>query len=152
MASIKGDWMIYVDFTSLIGQFPRLLIGRILVLLNSDWLRSIREKVKLACLVVKETTASLAGIIAVETLSPRWNPRTNLQEYLLLIIIHAARYKVWGSFDKLENNTFKIEFFWKQITHDLISADPRSSFKLSSYSKVAKTFFKLSRVTSIFLE
>lgn len=63
--------MIYVDFTSLIGQFPRLLIGRILVLLNSDWLRSIREKVKLACLVVKETTASLAGIIAVETLSPR---------------------------------------------------------------------------------
>lgn len=63
--------MIYVDFTSLIGQFPRLLIGRILVLLNSDWLRSIREKVKLACLVVKETTASLAGIIAMETLSPR---------------------------------------------------------------------------------
>ena len=63
--------MIYVDFTSLIGQFLHLLIGRILVLLNSDWLRSIREKVKLACLVVKETTASLAGIIAVETLSPR---------------------------------------------------------------------------------
>ena len=49
----------------------RLLIGRISVLLNSDWLRSIREKVKLACLVVKETTASLAGIIGEGTLFPK---------------------------------------------------------------------------------
>lgn len=139
---VNQRWLniIYVDFKSVIGQFLRLLIGRIFVLLNSDWLRSIREKVKLACLVVKETTASLTGIIGEGTLSPRWNPRTILKEYLLLIIIHTARYhwnnSNWNNSHGITGTGITAIYHWVLLeTNNSWSVLSRSSSKQSPYSK-----------------